>query len=158
MDKSIKHDLNSLFFKVNTALELLHDNINNEEKEMVINVIKNSTDKLYFLCKISMLNFENYQPSFNLVDLKEVFSLEKSLHIKTDKYLFSTIIEGIKELFKEKEYVVNIDKNKIYFKGDLNIENSIEKYIVNFIENVSKKIHLVVEIKKDGVLMEWKNL
>jgi hypothetical protein len=157
MKKSLRHDLNSLFFKINTAIQLLEDGVEKEEKELVIKILKDLVERVNLLCKISMVDLKNYNPKYEKVHLEKILNLEKSVYLTTDTFLFNLMADSIKELFENRKFETKINEKGILVEGKLNISNSIDRYIVDFIETVSKMIHIKFEIQENGVFIEWKS-
>ncbi len=154
--RKFRHDINSLFFKLETSISLLKTELTEEEKKSVLNIIENVQEKLKFLTKVFLIEKElkNYKPDLQNLDLSPF--LDVNIFIQGDKALIKNMFEILKFLNKNNEFDVKHGNDKIILNGDFKGEDEIEKYIFLILKEISKKTGLELKINSKKVEINWK--
>jgi len=109
-DRKLRHDINSLFFKLETSISLLKDEISPEEKKIVIDILEKVEKK-----NINLANFLNS---------------EEHISINSDKKLIEKLFEILFVLNKNEQIEEKFENNRLTIKGNFKIEDEIDKYFV----------------------------
>ncbi len=151
MDRKLKHDINSLFFKMKTSIHLLTEDVSKEEKETISKILLSMTDKLELLCLTFFADIKNENKQ--TVNLCEYFGINNHMYINADKKLVDFYIKILKHLIEDGLESIKFEDNSLNFYGNFKIQNEIDKYLVKFLQTLSKKIDLQLDMNKNKVSM-----
>ena len=85
----LRHDVNSLFFKLETSISLLKGEINSEEKKIVIDILEKVENKLKTFITLSILEKElkTFSPLNQKLNLANFLNSKRNVYINSDKRL-----------------------------------------------------------------------
>ncbi len=152
-NRKLKHDINSIFSKIETSIELLKEELSEEEKEEVLSILSTSFKKLNMFCQLFLTY--NLEKSFVIeeVNIGHILELKGNLSFRTDKKIFLFILEIIKGMSKG-SVTAKIEKNSLILNAELNVESELDRFILKLIESVLKLIHLKISISKNIIKIE----
>ncbi len=147
-DRKTKHDINAIFSKIQTSVELLKTDLSTEEKQAVLSILENSANRLKTFCNALLLSFIKIKPEDKEINLARYFSLDEEYKIITDPKIAEIIVNVIKTLNKSSKITAKIEKDLLIIEGDFSPQDSIEEFLIEFLNNASKLIHAKINVSK----------
>ncbi len=127
----IKHDINSIFFKIETAVELIsNESLPENEKREVVSILKNNLNLLKLVLSNLFLMERLKDLKKERIYLKDFFKENVSV-----KYVYgyptvvSQAIQNLKEL--KIDYSLYEKEDKIFIKIKGNLQDRFSKYILD---------------------------
>ncbi len=152
-NKKLKHDINSIFSKIETSIELLKEGLSEEEKEEVLSILGTSFKKLNTFCRLFLMYSLEENFVIEEVNIGQMLKLKGDLYFRTDKKIFSFVLEIIKDMSKG-GVTAKMEKNSLILNAELNVESELDRFILKLIESVLKLIHLKIGISKNIIKIE----
>jgi len=152
-NRKLKHDINSIFSKIETSIELLKEELSEEEKEEVLSILSTSFKRLNMFCQLFLLYSLEENFVIEEVNIGQMLKLKGNLYFKTDKKIFLFVLETIKNM-SEGRVIAKIEKNSLILNAKLKVDNEVDRFILKLIENVLKLIHIKISILKDIIKIE----
>ena len=152
-NKKLKHDINSIFSKIETSIELLKEGLSEEEKEEVLSILGTSFKKLNTFCQLFLTYSLEENFVIEEVNIGQMLKLKGDLYFRTDKKIFLFVLEIIKDMSKG-GVTAKMEKNSLILNAELNVESELDRFILKLIESVLKLIHLKISISKNIIKIE----
>jgi len=119
-NRKLKHDINSIFSKIETSIELLKEELSEEEKEEVLSILSTSFKRLNMFCQLFLLYSLEENFVIEEVNIGQMLKLKGNLYFKTDKKIFLFVLETIKNM-SEGRVIAKIEKNSLILNAKLKV-------------------------------------
>ncbi len=153
--KKLNHDLNSVFSKIETSIDLLQSELSEEEKKQVISILNSSIKKLKAVSMLTLMINPSKDYHLESLNLKQILGLKRDFTIYADRKIFLLVVDILKSYFGEL---------KVYIKGEkVVIElpekdfKELDRFILNNIKSVLKLIHVELNVSKNILEIEKEN-
>jgi len=155
--RKLRHDINSLFFKLETSISLLKNEISPEEKKIVIDILEKVEKKLKTFMTLSLFEkeLETFSPTNEDINLGNFLNFEENIPINSDKKLIEKLFEILFVLNKNEQIEEKFESNRLTIKGNFKIEDEIDKYFVQMLKKISQIGNLNLKINKKKVEINW---
>ncbi len=153
--RKLRHDLNSLFFKLETSTFLLEDETNQQEKEKILNILKKVEKKVKIFLNAILIENENFKAKIHKINISELLNTDENVVIHTDKGILEIAFDILFLLNKKENFNPEILNNKIVINGNFELEDEIEKYLILSLNEFSKKGNLKIDINREKAVISW---
>jgi len=153
--RKLRHDLNSLFFKLETSTFLLEEETNQQEKEKILNILKKVEKKLKIFLNAILIENENFKAKIQKINISELINTDENVVIHTDKGILEIAFDILFLLNKKENFNPEILNNKIVINGNFELEDEIEKYLILSLNKFSKKGNLKIDINREKAVVSW---
>ncbi len=150
--KKLKHDIKSIFSRVYTSIDLLKDYNLDEDYNQILEILENSSQRLELIYKIFMFYlFKDTPLKKEKVNIAYFFNVKESFYVNFDKYFIKIFVETINALNKEGFITAKVEGNNFLLEGKFNQKDEIDRLFVKFLYDVSKMIHVKLEISESKI-------
>ena len=153
--RKLRHDLNSLFFKLETSTFLLEEETNQQEKEKILNILKKVEKKVKIFLNAILIENENFKAKIQKINISELLNTDENVVIHTDKGILEIAFDILFLLNKKENFNPEILNNKIVINGNFELEDEIEKYLILSLNEFSKKGNLKIDINREKAVISW---
>ena len=153
--RKLRHDLNSLFFKLETSTFLLEEETNQQEKEKILNILKKVEKKVKIFLNAILIENENFKAKIQKINISELLNIDENVVIHTDKGILEIAFDILFLLNKKENFNPEILNNKIVINGNFELEDEIEKYLILSLNEFSKKGNLKIDINREKAVISW---
>lgn len=153
--RKLRHDLNSLFFKLETSTFLLEEETNQQEKEKILNILKKVEKKVKIFLNAILIENENFKAKIQKINISELLNTDENVVIYTDKGILEIAFDILFLLNKKENFNPEILNNKIVINGNFELEDEIEKYLILSLNKFSKKGNLKIDINREKAVISW---
>ncbi len=156
-NRKLRHDINSLFFKLETSISLLKNETTSEEKEIVIQILEKVEKKLktFMTLNIFEKELQNFKPNIQKINLNNFSNLNDDILLETDNKLMEKVLETIFTLNKNEKTNEKLNDNCLILEGNFEIEDEIDKYFVEMLKKLAEISNLKLKINKKQVEISW---
>ncbi len=140
--KKLKHDINSVYFKLELASRILDKNSELTEKDIkeIAEIIQKNSLILKLISQFCI--YEKYSKSIDINDKQTFINIFEEMVLLLNKS-------------KHKEIIVEKKENSIIFAGDFRINSEIEKLLILLAIKISKSMYINLKIKENVITLQW---
>ncbi|NPA51825.1 MAG: hypothetical protein GXO22_02920 [Aquificae bacterium] len=133
-DRKTRHDIDAVFSKLETSIQLLKTELSDQEKEAVLKIMDNSAKRLKTFCNALLTSFFDIDPQKKEINLAKYFGVNDKFLIIADPKIVEILINTIKNLNKSPDLKIKIINNKLKIEGNFYPNDNLEKFLLEFIK------------------------